>query len=46
LNVDNDIVIKALIRRGMAHEKLEKLVKARKDYRKVKMLDPSNLNAS
>ena len=46
LHVDNDIVIKALIRRGMAHEKLDKLIKAKKDYKKVKMVDPSNLNAS
>jgi hypothetical protein len=46
LNVDNDIIIKALIRRGMAYEKIEKLKLARRDYRRVKMLDPSNLNAS
>ncbi len=32
--------------KGMAHEKLDKLTKAKKDYKKVKMLDPSNLKAS
>ena len=46
LLVENDIVVKALLRRGMAHEKLDKLVQAKKDYKKVKMIDPSNLNAS
>jgi len=40
--IDKDILIKALLRRGLAYEKIDKLILGLKDYENVKHLHPEN----
>jgi hypothetical protein len=43
LGESKDLLIKAYLRRGLAHERLDRLVKGKHDFMKVKHLDPNNL---
>ena len=44
--LDQNLVIKALFRRGTAYEKIEKYKEAKEDMMRVKTLQPSNIEAS
>jgi tetratricopeptide (TPR) repeat protein len=43
---DKSLVLKVLTRRGLAYEQIEKFELAKQDMMKVKVLQPSNMDAS
>lgn len=43
---NRQLLAKAYLRRGLAYEHTENLKQARMDFKRVKMLDPSNLQSS
>jgi hypothetical protein len=44
--LDENMLVKAYLRRGLAYERLENILKAREDFRTVKSLDMNNKQAS
>lgn len=40
--LDDNLLVKAYLRRGLANERLDRILKAREDFYKVKSLDMNN----
>jgi len=45
-NIENEVLIKAFMRRGLAYEKLDKILLAKRDYEAIKSIHPANIQAS